>query len=178
MSKPKTVVYALNKNKYLREPEVEALNRVLESHKDKDPRNCTLLWLLLHTGARATEALNLRPEDLNDHDQTVFITGIKNSKDREIPVPAWLYKRLQTLVEPGQLIFQISYPRLDQIWHQYRPVEKKLHGLRHTFAITLYKRSRDLRLVQTALGHKNINNTMVYADYVYSQEELRKMIVA
>ncbi|HMN69805.1 MAG TPA: hypothetical protein PKC28_14775 [Bdellovibrionales bacterium] len=41
----------------------------------------------------------------------------------------------------------------------------------------LYKKSKDLRLVQVALGHRNITNTMVYADYVYSQQELRKLIL-
>ena len=165
--------YDVNKNKYLLEPELESLNSTLEKFKDTDSRNCTLVWLLLYTGARATEALNLRPEDLNSHDETVFIRGIKGSNDRELPVPSWLFKRLKDLVRPELTLFNISYCRLSQIWDTYKPVKKKLHGLRHTFAIGLYKRSRDIRLVQVALGHRNISNTMVYADYVYTQEELR-----
>src|SRR5665213_2348575 len=171
--------YALNKNKYLLEPEVDRLNYILNSFKDKDPRNCTLLWLLLHSGARATEILNLRPEDLNTYDQSVFIRGIKGSNDRELPIPSWLFERLEKEAGRGggQVIFPITYNRLRQIWDLFRPVHKKLHGLRHTFAIRLYKKTKDIRLVQVALGHRNITNTMVYADYAYSQQELRKLIL-
>ncbi|CAM5999402.1 unnamed protein product [Sphagnum balticum] len=39
------------------------------------------------------------------------------------------------------------------------------------------QKTKDLRLVQVALGHRNITNTMVYADYIYSQQELRKLIL-
>lgn len=171
--------YALNKNKYLLDPEVERLEYILQSFKDKDPRNSTLLWLLLNTGARAQESLNLRMEDLNTFEESVFIRGIKGSNDRELPLPSWLFKRLER--EAGrsgsELIFPITYNRLRQIWDLYRPVHKKLHGLRHTFAIRLYKKTKDLRLVQVALGHRNITNTMVYADYAYTQQELRKLIL-
>ncbi|MGE3683188.1 MAG: tyrosine-type recombinase/integrase [Bdellovibrionales bacterium] len=173
------VRYALNKNKYLLDPEAERLHHILESFKLKDARNCTLLWVLLHTGARAQETLNLRIEDLNSYDESVFIRGIKGSNDRELPLPSWLFKRLmdETSRAVDQQLFPISYNRLFQIWELYRPVHKKLHALRHTFAIRLYKKTKDLRLVQVALGHRNITNTMIYADYVYSQEELRKLIL-
>jgi integrase/recombinase XerC len=180
MTKKRTKVqYALNKNKYLLEPEFDRLIHILNSFRDKDPRNCTLFWTLLHTGARAQEVLNLRLEDLNTHDETVFIHGLKGSNDRELPVPTWLFKRLvaESARADKQFLFPITYNRLRQIWEMYRPVHKKLHALRHTFAIRLYKKTKDLRLVQVALGHRNITNTMVYADYIYSQQELRKLIL-
>jgi integrase/recombinase XerC len=180
MAKVQTKVrYTLNKNKYLLDPEYDRLIHILQSFRDKDPRNTTLLWTLLHTGARAQEALNLRMDDLNTFDETVFIRGLKGSNDRELPVPSWLFKRLvqESARADRGYIFPISYNRLRQVWELYRPVHKKLHGLRHTFAIRLYKKTRDLRLVQVALGHRNITNTMVYADYIYSQQELRKLIL-
>lgn len=171
--------YALNKNKYLLDPEIDRLNYILQSFKDKDARNCTLLWVLLHTGARAQETLNLRPEDLNTFDQSLFIRGLKGSNDREIPLPSWLFDRVEREAAKAGVssVFPITYNRLRQIWDLYRPAHKKLHGLRHTFAIRLYKKTKDLRLVQVALGHRNITNTMIYADYVYSQQELRKLIL-
>lgn len=171
--------YALNKNKYLLEPEVDRLEHILKSFANTDPRNCTLLWTLLFTGGRAQEVLNIRVDDLNSYDETVFIRGLKGSNDREIPVPAWLFARLTHEVTSSRdgVLFPITYNRLRQIWDHYRPVHKKLHALRHTFAIRLYKKTKDLRLVQVALGHRNITNTMVYADYIYSQQELRKLIL-
>ena len=91
------------------------------------------------------------------------------------------FERLNSYVKDlpkgGNNLFPIGYHRLRQIWDWYRPVPKKFHSLRHTFAIRLYRKTKDLRLVQVALGHRNITNTMVYADYVYSQQELKKLIL-
>lgn len=169
--------YSLNKNKYLLPPEWERLEHLLKSYLQKDKRNCVLLFLALYTGARAQELLNLKTSDINTYDETIAITGLKGSNDREIPLPPWLFQQLVQLPSERDRIFPISYNRLRQIWQLYRPVPKKFHSLRHTFAIRLYKKTRDLRLVQVALGHRNITNTMVYADYVYSQQELRKLIL-
>lgn len=172
--------YALNKNKYLLPPEVERLEHLLRSHLRSDTRNCTLLFVLLHTGARATEVLNLKCEDLNIFEQTLFLKGIKGSNDRELPLRPEIFSEVESLAKdrPGsEHLFPISYNRLRQIWELYRPVHKKLHSLRHTFAIQLYKKTKDLRLVQFALGHRSISNTMIYADYVYSQQELKKLLL-
>lgn len=172
--------YQLNKSKYLLESEQQELNRVLELFKQKEPRDVSLIFFALNTGARATELLNVTWEDLDDQDQTVFIKGIKGSNDREIPIkqkPFDLLYSLKNNSAPTDRVFKISYPRLVQIWHNYRPCHKKFHSLRHSFALNLYKKTKDLRLVQVALGHKNIQNTMIYAEYVYSTEELKKLIL-
>jgi integrase len=173
--------YALNKNKYLLPTERLALEDLLKRNLDKNPRDCLLLYLALKTGARAQEVLNLRPCDLNDSDETVFIRGLKGSNDREIPLSPSLFRKLRhfaaSVSAPEDPIFPITYHRFRQIWDLYRPANKKLHSLRHTFAIELYKKRKDVRLVQVALGHRNLMNTMIYADYVYSQSELRKLIL-
>lgn len=171
--------YQLNKNKYLLAPELERLTKIITDFETKDPRNCLILWIALKTGARAQEILNLQKSDLNPYDETVYIRGIKGSNDREIPLRSDLYRKLQRYADSvsGTKLFDISYDRLYQVWQLYRPIPKKFHALRHTFAIELYKKTRDIRLVQVALGHRNIANTMVYADYVYSQQELRRLIL-
>lgn len=158
---------------------MERLRKILTDYQDQDPRDCLLLSLGLRTGARANELLQIQKTDLNPYDESVFIRGIKGSNDREIPLHSDFYRRLRNFAEkqPNQLLFPISYHRLYQIWEFYRPIPKKFHSLRHTFAIELYQKTKDLRLVQVALGHRNITNTMIYADYVYSQQELRKLIL-
>jgi len=178
-SMSKSPRYALNKNKYLLDPEVDRLLGNLAPLGPEEERNSIMLELALRTGARAQELLALRTADLNAYDRTVFIHGIKGSNDRELPIPTKLFERLHVLsqaAEQGE-IFPIGYHRLRQIWDWYRPCPKKFHALRHTFAIRLYRKTKDLRLVQVALGHRNITNTMIYADYVYSQQELRKLIL-
>lgn len=175
--------YALNKNKYLLDPEVERLEHILESLPMAEDRDALMIWLALKTGARASEILALRKVDLNPYDRTIFIRGIKGSNDRELPLAPWLFERLRLFSERelnqkgDSDLFPIGYHRLRQLWDWYRPVPKKFHALRHTFAIRLYRKTKDLRLVQVALGHRNITNTMIYADYVYSQTELRKLIL-
>lgn len=178
--------YSLNKNKYLAPPELDHLTYLLRNHLENDPKGCILLLLALHTGARAKELLNLTPSDIDDHHETVYIRGLKGSNDREIPLPDWLFSHLKKYIavkdaqvgfKKTERIFPFTYNRLLQIWHLYRPVPKKFHALRHTFAIQLYKKTKDIRLLQVALGHRNITNTMIYADYVYSQQELRRLIL-
>lgn len=162
--------YQLTRNKFLAPEERFLLERVLTRFPGRD---ATLISLALHTGARANELLKIQPSDLNDQLQTVFIHGSKGSKSREIP----LYPEVYTLAKQ-YVPFGIKYRRLDQIWHQYRPVNKNFHSLRHTFAIDLYKRTKDIKLVQICLGHKSITSTQVYADFVYEQHEMRRLIIS
>ncbi len=171
--------YALNKNKYLLPDELLRLEKLLKDNLEKDPRNSLVLMIALKTGARAQEVLNLKKSSLNLYEETVFIEGLKGSNDREIPLMPSLFKKLHSYSQtvPAQDLFPISYNRLRQIWDLYRPAHKTFHSLRHTFAIQLYKKTKDIRLVQVALGHRNVMNTMIYADYVYSQTELRKLIL-
>ncbi len=171
--------YSLNSQKFLSVAERADLVRVLEMRKVKDQRDVTLLYLLMHTGARASEALMVRPCDLNDTEQTVFLRGLKGSSDRELPLPPWLYLRLKAERQrcTGARLFPIGYNRLRDIWAEFKPVNKKLHCLRHTFALQVFMKTKDLRLVQLALGHKSINNTMIYMNYVYSTQELRRILI-
>jgi integrase len=175
----RTQRYSLNKNKYLLEPERKKLEELLANYLLSDTRNCLLLSLALRTGARAQELLNLSIADFNQYDQTVFIRGLKGSNDRELPMTPRFFETIYRYAkeENNTRVFPISYIRLYQIWEHYRPVQKKFHSLRHTFAIGLYQKTKDIRLVQFALGHRNITNTMIYADYAYSQQELRKLIL-
>lgn len=171
-------MYKLTKEKYLHDDEQVELKRILERFEAKFPRDTALIWLGLHSGARATELLNIKFADLDELRRTVYIRGIKKSDDRDMPLPDWLFKKLLVL-EPGSdgRIFPISYQRLHQIWGDYRPVKKKFHSLRHTFAINLYRKSKDIKLLQMALGHRNWNNTMIYADYQYKTDELKRVLL-
>lgn len=160
--------HEINRTKYLETFELLSLKRILTL----DCRNDVLITLAIECGARASELLNITQANLFDANQSVLIRALKDGRDREVPLRPELYKAVKQFTP-----FGISYQRLDQIWRHYRPVEKKFHSLRHTFALELYRRTRDIKLVQTALGHRDIKTTMVYVDYVYSVEEMRRLLL-
>jgi integrase len=165
--------YQLNRNKFLSDSEQE----YLKSRLAKDlSRNSLLIQTALATGARESEILAITLSDLDDKTQSVFIKGLKNSFDREIPLKPELYQALKVLGQNnGGRLFPISDRQVRNIWDQYKPCNKSFHCLRHTFAINLFKATKDLKLVQTALGHVQIMNTLIYADYVYKTSELKKI---
>lgn len=162
----------LTKDKFLTDKELEQLNKTLQRFKN-DPHSL-LIRLVLFTGARSAEALQITAGDLEDG--AVFIRGAKGSNDREAHVPAAFFEELTQFAKGlarDQRLFPISERHFRRIWDQWRPVAKGGHCLRHTFGVRLYKDTRDINAVKHALGHKNIKNTMVYLDFVESNEKLK-----
>lgn len=170
-------MYQINKLKHLSHDEI---NDLLKTIKHDSSRNGTMIQFALETGARCQEVLNVTKRDIDLTNRTVFIKGIKGSNDRELPIGGDLLAKLKKHIaklDDEHLVFPIRARTFRDVWQNYRPCLKKLHSLRHTFAIQLYEKHRDIRLVQIALGHRNINNTMVYAQYVHSRSELKNKIV-
>ena len=164
----KNKTYLITKNKFLTDDE---LNRLINSLDDS--RNGLIIKTAILTGARASEILNITLNDLST--DSVVIHGLKNSDDREIPLPSDLIQKLKDQASRSK-VFDISYQRLNQIWQKYRPNGKTFHSLRHSYAMRLYNTTKDLLLVQQALGHRAIQNTTVYARASDSQNKLRAAI--
>ncbi|MBX2986483.1 MAG: tyrosine-type recombinase/integrase [Bdellovibrionaceae bacterium] len=183
--------YVITSVKVLSREEQAALVRLCRRliKSGREVRDPLMLMLMLECGLRAAELTGLLIGDFRPEAKTLFIRSKKGSNARELPLrPAmalllkkWLIGHSGASVfselDPDRRIFEIRYHRLHQIWVLYRPhPRKKLHSLRHSFAVNLYTRSRDLRAVQLALGHRNIQNTMVYLDFHYSQTSLRRIM--
>lgn len=166
--------YEITPDKYLQTNELEQLHRIIKRTSERD---AVLLLVSLATGARRQELLNVTTADLIDAEAAIFIRGLKGSYSRTIPLQPELYQRLKALSSGKAKPFDISVRRFNQIWESHRPVKKNLHSLRHTFAIELYKRCKDIRLVQVALGHKSIANTEIYTRLVITSENLRKALL-
>lgn len=171
---PKTSkIYKIEQDMFL-SPEERQMTRELLSRYPGI--NSTLLLTILETGARPQEALNLLKSDLL-RGNLVHLTGLKDSNDRDIPVPADLFESLKSLEADSEgFLFSIKYRQLVNIWELYRPIKKPLKAMRHGFAVELYARQRDILLVKAALGHKSINNTLVYAHLVDGSKQLREAL--
>lgn len=168
----------LNKEKFLSPAEREHLEKLAWRLYASEPRDSLIVLLALHTGARPQELLNVELKDIDASDNTIHIRGLKGSNDRDLPLKPELFKALQDYAATvsGPMLFDIKYRRLEQVWQNLRPAKKSFKSLRHTFAITLYDKWRDIKLVQIALGHRSLSSTMVYVDFVYSADQLKKII--
>lgn len=170
----------LTPNKYLLPDEQAALEQILTRYRFYALRNTTMIMLMLKTGARPQELLNVTWADINFRQKSMFIKTLKGGPPRSLPLTSELCNRLLALFpnraeSPGR-VFPITYVRFSQVWHQYRPVKKKLHSLRHTFAVNLYNKCGKLSIVQQALGHAHIHTTSVYLQIEHSIEQIREFI--
>lgn len=165
----------LTRKKFLTDDELESTMVLLHRHRGE--RDSILIRLSLFSGGRSCEVLAVKPEDLDAN--TVTLYGAKGSNDRTVPLPPDFFAELQAFVlaqgvRAGDRIFPFSTRHFRRIWDAWRPARKpKLHGLRHTGGVRLYKKSRNIHLVKTFLGQVNIKNTMIYLDFVEGTEELR-----
>lgn len=179
LRRQRDTVKVLTKDKFLSDMEVETLKETLKTHPNMPERTKVLFELALRTGARAAELLDLKLTDVNSDGKTIFIYGLKHGLSRELPLPPQLWQRVRELGEkdPEGYVFRYSYEWLKKEWVKYRPNPRKpFHALRHTFGVRLYKKTHDIHLVKTAMGHKSLLSTQVYVNFSYSQNELRRVL--
>jgi len=180
--------YLITSEKVLSLDEEANLRKLCSRHLKvaKDLRDALMITMLLDLGVRAQELLNIRVGDFNPDTHAVFIRSLKGSNARELYLKPGVAAKFRTYVletfaseiyfhiESDRLVFDISYHRLWQIWGIYTPNPRKtIHSTRHTFAIRLYERTKDIKLVQMCLGHRSIMSTMVYVDFWYSQNIIK-----
>ncbi len=150
-------------------------------------REWLVIDILTSTGVRVSETANLRCGDLKiGYAQSeIFIRNGKGSKSRTIQIPESLKKHLNRFlkwkatqnesVESDAYIFlgqrgPWTSQAIQQIVKKYLKLldlyesGKSVHALRHSYAVELYRREKDLRAVQKQLGHSSIQTTQIYAD--------------
>jgi len=149
-------------------------------------RNYTIAVLMLETGLRVGEVVQLRWSDLyfNGNPVTNLVVPseiAKRKRERMIPVSTRLHQALEEYWERHNFDsieytnYFAFYEGLSTTHISTRQVERFIraaaerslgrpihpHVLRHTFASKLM-RVTDMRTVQELLGHKNISSTQVY----------------
>lgn len=167
----------LTPEKYLTPEEQVELEVLLDKYGSTDLRNTTMLLLSLKTGARPREVLNLVWEDVDLKYGNIFLRTLKRGHGRVVPIKKNLVQRLESMGPGSGMVFPLSYSMFYLIWKEYRPCKKKLHALRHTFAVNAYRKSKNnVKLVQQALGHKYLATTGIYLDFQITDKELRQAI--
>jgi len=146
-------------------------------------RNGTFLQLLKETGMRPGEALKLEWTDLDPQNRTVKVTPEKGSNPRLFKVSTVLMERLMALPKTNKYVFSgIKLKSLQKRFEdQRRKIAAKLKNprllkisfvtLRHWKATMEYAKTKDIIHVMRILGHKNIQNTLVYTHLVDFKDE-------
>ncbi|QKF82042.1 tyrosine-type recombinase/integrase [Halarcobacter ebronensis] len=167
----------------------EEINRFLEAIEsfefsiETSYRNRLILKIIIYTGIRVSEMLNLRIRDIFKEDD-VYILQVrgKGNKPRVVMIKAkiiendlqnWLSIRvcnddLLVCNKKGSRLTQAYVSRIVEnilISAGIRKEKNGAHMLRHSFATLLYQKHHDLILVQEALGHADINTSRIYTHF-------------
>lgn len=173
--KPCTGMVALKihsqRERYLSRDEARRL--VLELEQSTRPE-ATVIRLLLLTGARKSEILKARWEDVHLDQHLLTVPLSKSGKPRHIALSDEAVEIIRSIprVQGCPWLFPGHAPGkpLSDIWSFWNALRRRvgladvrIHDLRHTFASLLVNAGHSLYEVQKLLGHSDPRTTMRYA---------------
>lgn len=142
------------------------------------PRDRAMIMVLLSSGVRCSELINLRYEDL--FKRSIIVRDGKGHKPRVVFITPETEEAIETYLlirgkEPGYLFPNPHGERLSRqlvsrkvaFYAAKAGIHKKVctHTLRHTMATTMLRNGARVEDVQQILGHSNIRNTMLYLHF-------------
>lgn len=154
--------------KFLSYEEVKAGLSLIDKSTWIGARDYALILFLYASGARISECLALRGEDIEDG--WLHILHAKGEKQRIVPLAKVAINAIATYTQmmPFQSKFiWVNYQKssLSRI-SAYKITQKYLgvspHVLRHSYATSLITGGADLRVVQELLGHSSLLSTQIY----------------
>lgn len=183
---------------YLEENETQALLDTVELNSRSTVRDNALLLLLYNTGARVSEIVQLKEEDLRlDGAAQVKLLG-KGSKYRTCPLWPETAQALQNYLKQRrakdptarQLFLNANGAPLTRFgvrhiigkhaaaagrkWPSFTAKTVSPHTIRHTTAVHLLRSGNDINMVSYWLGHAQINTTHIYVEI--DMEMKRRML--
>jgi site-specific recombinase XerD len=147
-------------------------------------RNRALLTLLYRSGLRVSEALALKPADVNLARHTVRVLHGKGDKattrgfhpSATDALARWMDTRREMKLRGGPLFCTLDggplYPQYVRLLlgrlARNAGVTKRVHphGLRHTFAVELLHAGTDAVTISKLLGHSSVATTVRYLDHL------------
>jgi site-specific recombinase XerD len=168
---------------YLDRPEMDALLAAPDRRSPQGERDYALLLFLYNSGARASEAAQLRVRDLNLSANSVKILG-KGGKQRLCPLWPLTTKTLAEIIAqrgPGDLVFLNRRGEAITRFGIHTLVERcaekarartpsmkgkrvSPHTIRHSTACHLLRAGVDINTIRGWLGHVLLDTTNVYAE--------------
>ena len=183
---------------YLEEKELKAVLDSIDVNSRTGVRDHALFILLYNTGARASEIVNLKLDDLRLADTAQITLLGKGKKPRSCPLwpetvialEAYLDQRTPKEIVTQQVFLNangdpITRFGIRHITRKYgikaqakRPSLKAKtvnpHTIRHTTAMHLLRSGNDINMISYWLGHADINTTHIYIEL--DMDMKRKML--
>jgi len=167
--------------KFLEIAEVQALLDQPNTRSVLGLRNRCIMGLMYECGLRVSEALSLKPRDVNILEKRVEILRGKGAKPRTVYFRSValgeLIERWKRLRTESDYLFcvirgqgrgqQVSVRNIENAVAFYGreaglTIKARPHLLRHSWATHELRKGTNIRVIQAALGHKNLQTTMVY----------------
>lgn len=155
-----------------RKPDSEATDAYLERLREAVP----VLRVLLLTGSRLSEVLELRWADVDMKRKIVTIRQQKTDRPKTVPISTDLEALLKALGQgvgeahvlrhkDGRPFYPMEVQRAFSVARKLAGVRRELtiHSLRHTFASWLAINGTPLRTIQELLGHADVRMTIRYS---------------
>jgi len=153
--------------------------RILQTAQQSPPEINALMQVLIFTGCRVTEALNLTVDHLDEELGALTFRTLKRRRlaFRTVPIPLSLIRLLQKLPQTGDGCFWQMH-RVTA-WRHVKSVMVETEvrgpmaccrGLRHGFGIHAAGRSVPPNLIQRWMGHASLTTTAIYLDATGSEE--------
>ena len=156
----------------------EEVKRIIESTGNLKHR--AFLSIIYGCGLRRSEAINLKPVDIDSERMIIHIIKSKGKKDRIVPVSEKLLQLLREYYKaykPETYLFEGQYSGRPYNEHTGQAILKRatekagikkpvsLHWLRHSYATHLLEAGTDLRYIQEIIGHKSSKTTEIYGHF-------------
>jgi integrase/recombinase XerD len=128
-------------------------------------------------GLRISEAVHLKPNDIDSQRMVIRVEQGKGQKDRYVMLSPKLLETLRTYYRaarpkewlfggniPGQPIDRSAVEQVCQKARQLSGIHKPIspHSMRHAFAVHLLESGTDVRTIQLLLGHRSLATTARY----------------
>jgi len=134
-----------------------------------------MIKVLLFTGARVNEFVNIKVKDIYLSERKIFLSTTKGDKPRYVPIfnfyldelRMYLNNNNNTYLFQSRLYNKYTTRRIQQIVSNIIKevnIDKKItpHRLRGTIAVWLKEKGVSTELIQQFLGHSKLETTQIY----------------
>lgn len=174
--------------KFLTQKELSILLHYLDKQTDYDFK--TIIYLIIYTGLRKSEALELTWKDIQFDENYIYIRQSKvtvksgelvsdtknTSSKRIVQVPNKVMEMIKKIERNNEFVFnfksRVLGDKFKEFINNYRCIPQiTLHKLRHTHATLLISNNIDIKSISARLGHSETSTTLNIYSHVLQEND-------